>query len=411
MRKTLLNFAKKHHWFMSLLRFGWNSLINIRYGRFYLFNKVDDKLITFEVFSGKKYADSPKAIYEYMLSNKKYSDYKYIWFFENPEEYRYLEKNKNTKVLKYGSKNYYFYYSRAKYWITNATIFHIIRKRKNQEYIQCWHGTPLKRLGYDIIKEGNAMNSVKDIRKKWKKTATACDFLISPSAFVTEKYKSAFNLKELNPNVKIIEEGYPRNDFLSNYKSSDIDKIKKDLNIPKDKRVILYAPTFRDNEHQSGVGYTYKTTVDFDKLKSKYGNDSIILFRAHYLIANSFDFDKYKDFIYDVSNYDDINHLYIISDLLITDYSSVFFDYSILKRPIIFYMYDLDLYKNSLRDFYFDLDILPGPIVETEEDLINEIEQSKDFKIDKKYKDFNNKFTYLEDGKASKRVIDKIINK
>lgn len=408
-KAKILNFAKKHHWFMTFVRFSWKSLISLRYGRFYLFNKVDDKLIVFEVFSGKKYADSPKAIYEYMLNDEKYKDYKFVWFFKDPLNYKFLEKNKNTKVIKYGSKDYYFYYSRAKYWITNSTIFHIIRKRKNQEYVQCWHGTPLKRLGFDIIKDGNAMNSIKDIRRKWKGTATKCDYLISPSAFVTEKYKSAFNLRELNPNVKIIEEGYPRNDFLSNYKKSDVDKIKKDLSLPKDKKIILYAPTFRDNEHQSGVGYTYKTALDFEKLKKEFSDEYIILFRAHYLIANSFDFDKYKDFIFDVSNYDDINDLYVISDLLITDYSSVFFDYSILKRPIIFYMYDLDLYKNSLRDFYIDLEVLPGPIVENEKDLHKAIKDVKSFKVDKKYEEFNKKFTYLEDGKASERVVKLII--
>ena len=112
--------------------------------------------------------------------------------------------------------------------------------------------------------------------------------------------------------------------------------------------------------------------------------------------------------IYNVSDYNDINDLYIISDLLITDYSSVFFDYSVLKRPIIFYMYDLEDYKHNLRDFYIDLKELPGPIVEKEKDLIKAIEKSKDFKVDAKYKKFNDRFTYLEDGEASKRVVNKI---
>ena len=93
---------------------------------------------------------------------------------------------------------------------------------------------------------------------------------------------------------------------------------------------------------QAGIGYTYKTEVDFDKLKANLGDEYIILFRAHYLVANSFDFDKYKGFVYDVSKVNDINHLYVISDLLVTDYSSVFFDYANLKRPEIFYMYDLE---------------------------------------------------------------------
>ena len=132
------------------------------------------------------------------------------------------------------------------------------------------------------------------------------------------------------------------------------------------------------------------------------------MFRAHYFVANSFNFDKYKDFVYDVSNYSDINDLYVISDLLITDYSSVFFDYSILKRPIIFYMYDLDNYKSKLRDFYIDLHELPGEIVQKEEDLVKVIEKSNNFRYNDKYKKFNNKFTYLEDGKATERVVSEI---
>ena len=157
-KKILVNIGKKNHWFLSLLRFSKNFLITTKYGIFYLNNKIDDKLITFEVFAGRKYADSPKAIYNYMLNNKKYKDYKYIWFFINPENYKFLEKNKNTKVYKYGSKEYYKYYAKSKYWITNATIPKIIRKKKNQKYIQTWHGTPLKRLGFDIkIEDGNAI--------------------------------------------------------------------------------------------------------------------------------------------------------------------------------------------------------------------------------------------------------------
>ena len=208
--------------------------------------------------------------------------------------------------------------------------------------------------------------------------------------------------------VKIIEKGYPRNDFLSNFNSSDVKSIKKNLGIPSKKKVILYAPTWRDDQHESGVGYVYESPVNFDYLKDELSNEYIILFRAHYFVANSFNFDKYKDFVYDVSNYSDINDLYVISDLLITDYSSVFFDYSILKRPIIFYMYDLDNYKSKLRDFYIDLHELPGEIVQKEEDLVKVIEKSNNFRYNDKYKKFNNKFTYLEDGKATERVVSEI---
>ena len=407
-RKVLLNLAKRHHFFMSLFRKLDSLYKHIKYFKF-RFLKVNNKLIVFESFLGSKYADSPRAIYEYMMNNKKFSSYNFVWFFNDPDEYKFLEKNHNTKVLKYRSNDYFKYYAMAGYWISNSRVYYGLKKKKGQKYVQCWHGTPLKRLGFDIkVTGGNAMNSVKDIRNKYQSDAANYDYMVSPSKFVTDKYKSAFNLANCNKSVKIIEKGYPRNDFLSNFSNSDIKRIKKELGINSNKKVILYAPTWRDDQHESGVGYVYQSPVDFDYLKERLSDKYIILFRAHYFVANSFNFDKYKGFLYDVSDYSDINDLYVISDLLITDYSSVFFDYSILKRPIVFYMYDLDTYKGKLRDFYIDLHELPGEIVQKEENLVKVIEKSSKLSYNNKYKKFNDKFTYLEDGNATERVVTEI---
>lgn len=413
-KKVLLNYAKMHHWFMVLLRKVRNIMGRLRYIKYYFTTNVDSNTIVFEAYMGRSYACSPKAIYEYMLNNKKYNSYNFIWFFKNIEDYKFLEKNKNTIVVKYKSKKYYQYYAKAKYWITNSRIPDIIIKKKSQKYIQCWHGTPLKKLGYDITVEGgNAMNSLKDIRKKYRIDAKKYDYMVSPSKFCSEKFRSAFNLKKYNKENIIIEEGYPRNDFLINYTQKDVDRVRKDLNIPKNKKIILYAPTWRDNQHESGVGYVYEPEINFKKLQILFGEDYILLFRSHYFIANYINLDEYKGFVYNVSQYDDINDLYIISDLLITDYSSVFFDYAILKRPIIFYMYDLKEYKNKLRDFYINLKELPGPIVENEKDLVKEIKSiDKNKKIYfNTYKKFNEKFNYLEDGNATERVVEKILSK
>ena len=172
----------------------------------------------------------------------------------------------------------------------------------------------------------------------------------------------------------------------------------------------MYAPTYRSDQHETGVGYTYKEEVDFSRLQEEIGDKYIILFRPHYFIANSFDFEKYNGFVYNVSEIDDINELYIISDMLITDYSSVFFDYANLKRPMIFYMYDLEHYKDESNGFYIDLKELPGNIVKTQEDLEKEIlALDKNFVYDEKYKKFNEKYNYLDDGNASMRVVEKII--
>ena len=235
-------------------------------------------------------------------------------------------------------------------------------------------------------------------------------YFLSPSKFASEKFISAWNLKEIGKENIIIEKGYPRNDFLFKYTDEDITRIKKKLGIENDNRkIILYAPTYRANQHESGVGYVYKEEIDFEQFKKQFENEYIVLFRPHYFIANAFNFEKYNGFVYDVSKIDDINELYIITDILITDYSSVFFDFANLKRQIIFYMYDLEHYKNESNGFYIDLEELPGEIVQTQGELEEVIKKSKEFKFNDKYKKFNNKYNYLDDGNASERVVREII--
>ena len=410
-RTYLVDLAKKNVFIRKILRKTKYLLEIVRYTYYYLFYKVDDKTIFFESFGGASASCSPKAIYNYLIENKDYKDYKFIWAFKNPEKDHLIKKNKNLTIVKSKSKDYYKYLSKSKYWIVNSLLDLSVIKKKNQIYVQCWHGTPLKKLRCDITVTGSVLNTKEEVIKRNNLDVAKIDYFISPSKYSTEKFTSAFNLKNLNKENIIIEKGYPRNDKLINYTQNDINDIKEKLNIKTNKKIILYAPTFRDDEHKSGLGYTYKLNIDFDKLKKELGKDYVILFRAHYFIANSFDFNKYKDFVYNVSDYDDINDLYIISDLLITDYSSVFFDYAILKRPILFYMYDYKNYKTKLRDFYLDLKELPGPIIEKQEDLVKDIKQID--KVFNKYKEyyqtFNKKFNPYEDGKSSIRVVKEII--
>ncbi len=412
-KKKIYDIAKKNIFFRKFIRESFRFYKRVKYLRYYLFNKVDEKLILFEVFNGRVFSDSPKALYLEMLNDEKYKDYKFVWAFKDIEKHKEIFKNyKRTTLVKVNSKEYFNLCSKAKYLIINSIANESYKKKKNQICVQCWHGTPLKKLRCDIEVDGSVLNTHSEIVKRNNRDIKNFDYFLSPSKFATEKFISAFNLKNANKEDIIIEKGYPRNDFLFKYTNKDVDKIKKELNIPKNKKVIMYAPTFRDDEHTSGLGYTYKLGVDFDKLKEKLEKDYVIAFRAHYFIANSFDFDKYKGFIYNVSDVDDVNDIYIISDILITDYSSVFFDYANLKRPMLFYMYDLDKYKNNLRGFYFDLDILPGPIIEKEEDLIKEINNIDSYndKYKEKYIKFNDKFNYLDDRNASKRVLEAVLN-
>lgn len=404
MRRIISDICKKNKLFRKIIRVILNILRSIRYNFYKFTNKVDEKMIIFESYQGRNYACSPKEIYLSLINNPKFSDYKFIWCFNDLN--RKID-NPNTIIIKSKSKQYYKYFAKSKYWIVNSLVEEAIKPKKNQIFLQCWHGTPLKRLRYDIEFDG-VFNDTKEIKKRNDVDSKRFSYFISPSEYATKCFKSAFNLKKLGKEDIIIEKGYPRNDYLFNYTDDDILKLKKELNIPKNKKVILYAPTFRDNQHSSGIGYTYKLGLDIDNLYENLKDDYVMLFRTHYFVSNTIDFNKYEGFIYDVSNYDDISRLYVISDILLTDYSSVFFDYANLKRPIIFYMYDLDEYKNKMRDFYIDLEELPGPIIEKEEELINEIKNYSKDKYEKKYKEFNNKFNYLDDGNSSNRVIEQI---
>lgn len=405
-RIFLVNLAKKNKTLRIFFRNTLNLKNKLKYSYYKTKYKMDDKTILFEAFGGRNYTCSPKAIYEKMLTMKEFKDYTFVWSFIDPSKHE-VKKDKRLKIIKSKSKEYYKYISISKYWIVNSIIEEGITKKKDQVYVQCWHGTPLKRLRYDIVVNGASLNSVEEIRKRNDIDAKKFDYFISPSKYCTEKFTSAFNLKALGKENIIIEEGYPRNDFLFNKTKKDIDAIKKKLGLPLDKKVIFYLPTFRDNQHTSGVGYTYKLGIDFDSLKKKFSKEYVILFSPHYFIENSIDLTKYKGFIFNVARYDEINELYLVSDIIMTDYSSVFFDYANLKRPMLFYMYDIDDYKGNLRDFYISLDELPGPIAKTQDELENNLKNiDKEFKKNKeKYEKFNEKYNYLDDGNASERVI------
>ena len=409
MNKILVDFAKKHYHFRKIGRFLLNKKKQIEYLPYFYRYKVNEKVIIFECFNGRNYTCSPQAIYERLIKMEQFKNYKFVWAFIDINKHEVMKSN-NLIIVKHGSKDYYKYFSMAKYWIVNSIVDEGIIKKKNQIYVQCWHGTPLKRLRYDINVEGEGFNSLSEIRKRNDLDAKRFDYFISPSKYATEKFISAFNLKKLHKDNIIIEEGYPRNDSLFNYNQEKINKIKKKLNVPLDKEVIFYLPTFRDNQHQSGVGYVYDLMIDFARLQKKFNKKYIFLFSSHYFVANKINVDKYKDFVINVSGYDDINELYIISDIIMTDYSSIFFDFANLKRPMIFYMYDLKLYKNQLRDFYIDIGELPGPITQTQEELENVLENIDkiSLKYKQKYQKFNKRFNYLDDGDASLRVIKKI---
>lgn len=408
-KRAILLFGKKHPGFRKL----WKRLLYRKRRLYYRYRcagvRPDKKTVVFNSFNGKTYGCSPRAVYEYMISHSEFDDWKFIWAFKAPEKHRFLEKNPNTMVISQQAKVYERYLAGAGYWITNYRMPDHVWPGKDQVYIQCWHGTPLKRLGYDLQTSENAVDSISEIRRKYDMDAEKFTRILSPSRFASEKFSSAWNLKARGMEDKLLEIGYPRNDFLVNHTQEDVRQIRRYLGIPEGKKVILYAPTWRDNQHETGVGFTYSLNLDFGKLRQALGEEYVVVFRVHYLVASTFSFQDYEGFIYNASDYDDINHLYLIADLLITDYSSVFFDYAILKKPMLFYMYDLEDYKDSIRGFYFGIDRLPGRIVTRQEELPEAIRDSVEhFSYDEKYRSFSETFCHLEDGHASARFVEQV---
>lgn len=368
----------------------YNKCSERRYRKYVKKYPVESHTVVFEAYMGRKYSCSPRAMFEAMCADEGYRDYKKVWMFTDPEKYKWLEKYPNTILVKYRSEDYYRYYACAGVWITNYLLSYGIEKRPGQIYVQTWHGTPLKKIGCDVPRLDLSKKERERTCREYKREGQMIDFMPSPSSFYTEKVKSAFCL---GSQAKVLELGYPRNDALFGYGEEKCEGIKRALGIAADKKVILYAPTWRQNQHVAGEGFTYKLGIDFDRMKARLGDKAVILFRTHYFISNSFDFSRYGDFIKDVSAYDEINDLYLVSDLLITDYSSVFFDYANLERPILFYMYDYEAYREEMKDFYFGIDILPGPVIKKEQDISGEVEALlEEFSVDDKYRRFNEAF-------------------
>ena len=367
---------------------------------------VNPQTVVFESFGGKNYSDSPKYIYEYM--QKHYPTLNYKWVFNKPDEQNVPG---SAELIKKGSEAYYRAYSEAAHWVTNARLPLYLNKKENQTYIQTWHGTPLKRLANDMKTVRMPGTTTAKYKINFNKETSRWDYLISPNRYSTDIFRTAFWMDE----PRMLEIGYPRNDVLVNEANNTalMDKIREKINVPTNKKIIMYAPTWRDDEFIKKGHYLFDLKIDLNNLKEKLGDEYVVLLRMHYLISNALDLSGFEDFAIDVSNYDDISELYLISDALITDYSSVMFDYGILKRPQFFFAYDIEKYDKGLRGFYLDyMKDLPGPIFTDADALADSLQDIP--KVKKTYKKqidaFYDRFCSIENGQASKYIGDLIYN-
>jgi CDP-glycerol glycerophosphotransferase len=364
---------------------------------------VRENLIMFESFLGKQFSDNPRAIYEYL--SKHYPDFELHWSIDK----RYFEKFKSEdiSVVKRLSIEWLWLMPRARYWVTNTRLPNWIRKPAHTTYLQTWHGTPLKKLGMDIQEVHMPGTTTETYKENFIKEAGKWDYLVSPNTYSTEIFKRAFQFKN-----EVLETGYPRNDYLIHYQHSKKAKeLKARLGIPHHKKVVLYAPTWRDDDYFAKGKYKFTLQLDLDQFQQELGHDFVLLLRMHYLIANQLGLNKFEGFAYDVSTHDDLRELYVISDVLITDYSSVFFDYLCLKRPIIFFTYDIDTYRDKLRGFYFDFEEdAPGPLVKNTEQVIASIKEieKNGLKPSDSLLQFHQKFCHLEQGRSTERVVNRV---
>ncbi|WP_300398291.1 bifunctional glycosyltransferase family 2 protein/CDP-glycerol:glycerophosphate glycerophosphotransferase [Faecalicoccus sp.] len=375
-----------------------NTLYKLAYYHHYLKMPIKENVVLFETFMAKNYSDSPKYIYEAL--NKMYpGKYECVWAINGKHDIPY-----GAKTIKRFSFQYAYYCAISKYLVFNVRQPLWFRKREGQVFLETWHGTPLKRLVFDQEEVTSASPKYKEQfykqRKEW-------DYLVSANPFSSKTFRSCFMYEG-----KMLEYGYPRNDILyASDKEERARRLKEKLGIPLDKKTILYAPTWRDDEHYGKGEYKFTLALDLKKMKTMLEKDYVLLLRTHHYIADKIDTTGLGGFAYNLSTYDDISEIYLITDICITDYSSVFFDFANLKRPILFYTYDIEKYKNQLRGFYIDMNTeVPGPLLYTSEEVIDAILHIDKIqkRYQKRYDEFYDRFCCFDDGHASENIVKEV---
>ena len=384
MKQKLVNFLKYNKVAYAIYYRVMNLLMNI----FKIFIKTDEKLILFNSFAGRKYDDSPKAIYAVMTKDSRFKDYKLVWAFHQPEMYDTPLKIKTDGIT------YFKTALAARVWVTNSSVERGLSfKGKNTLYINTWHGTPMKKLGFDIDSGNTAFGAKGD---------NQFDVMMSQGHFETKIFSRAFGI----PKEKFLEVGLPRNDILAHYTDDQRKAIRDCLDIRDNQTVILYAPTFREYEKDENHGVVMTPPMDLKKWERKLGNDYILLVRAHYEVSNVMQIEE-NTFVRNMTDYPDLNDLYIAADILISDYSSVFFDYSITGKPMLHFCYDYEKYSHR-RGLYFDIrDKISGGA--SEDDVIEQIMGMDMVEESNKTVMFRDQYVNFY-GSAAKAAVDCIAN-
>ncbi|SDR83108.1 CDP-glycerol:poly(glycerophosphate) glycerophosphotransferase [Microlunatus soli] len=350
--------------------------------------------VLFESFNGRNVGDSVLAIYHELLSRN--STMKFFWSVSDlttpvPE---------GATPLLVHTQEWMDVLHNARYLVNNSNFPFYYRKRPGQTYIQTWHGTPLKKIGNDVP----GANLSLSYRQLMRREPHYWDSLLAQNDFAATTLPRAFGYAG-----PVVTQGYPRNDMLTGPDAQLRRKqVRLNLGLTDENSVVLYAPTWRDNVSVS-TGYALVSHLDFAKMRKAIGQQTSILLRGHANTAHQAS--AAPEGVTDVTRYPDINDLLLASDVLITDYSSVMFDYAVTGKPMLFLTPDIDEYRNVTRGFYLDFEkIAPGPLCRTNDDLIAALRDlpgtTEAFR--ERYRRFAADFTARDDGNATRRVVDTI---
>ncbi len=316
-----------------------------------LFIRPDKKRIFFQSLIGKTFGDSPKVLFDKIRIDQRFKDFNYIWAFEDPDKFIV----EGAKKVKLNSLRYYIESLRSGIWITNVNVERGLKyKPKSIISLNTWHGIPIKVIG-------NAQKTRNDYNY------SNVDFMCCSCDYEYEIFIRDFNIHC----EAIVKCGMPRNDELYRVDPARVADLRKKFKIPDGKKVIFYAPTWRDSA-DGGGSYQIAPPIDIALWERMLGADYTMIIRMHHLTTKMLGI-EFNEFARDCSHETSINELMILADILISDYSATIFDFSILEKPIISFAYDYVDYSAN-RGFYKELDtILPHDVCKTQEEVIEHI--------------------------------------
>lgn len=351
LKRRLINIVKYNkviYWFYSHLGVLAINILKI-------FVKQEPQSVMFVSFGGKRLDDSPKAIYDAMLKDSRFDNYKLYWGVMNPKQYSV----QRGELITIDTIGFYKKLLSSQVWITNSSVNRGLPFQVDGVlYINTWHGIPIKCVGADTPEHTKAFGLKKD----------STNYYYASSDFDNQIYHNAFSW----PKEKILNYGLPRNDelYLMKGKEKQIEmKIK--LGIGTNKKVILYAPTFREYILDGNNNVVLLPPMDLNKWEKELGDDYVMLFRAHYEVSKSMEI-KESSFLKDMSSYPVLNELMLAADILLSDYSSIYFDFSILEKPMLCFCYDYEEYSTK-RGTYIDIRKELNSYSSTEDEVIAEI--------------------------------------